>query len=252
MRASVQRSTKNSREAHTSQKRALLPRISLLTAVLLVVAILVAAAGGAALAALFSGNTPADLPTQVSDIGAPSDSSPEAGFARDMMVHHAQAVEMAEIVRDKTESEEIRTLATDIALTQQAQIGMMQGWLDVWGLSPTGTEPAMSWMGHPTEGPMPGMATPEEINRTMEAMSREHLVNFARIHLEPVGGSGVSGTATFEEVERGVRIDLDVEGLPKPGTTYLAHVHLGTCAAGEDSGHKLGEGGHQEEEGADH
>ena len=88
--------------------------------------------------------------------------------------------------------------------------------------------------------------------RTMEAMSREHLVNFARIHLEPVGGSGVSGTATFEEVERGVRIDLDVEGLPKPGTTYLAHIHPGTCAAGEDSGHKHGEGGHQEEEGADH
>jgi uncharacterized protein (DUF305 family) len=238
----------------------------------------------------------------------PGNDSAEAGFARDMMVHHAQAVEMAEIVRFKTESEEIRTLATDIALTQQAQIGMMQGWLDVWGLSPTGTEPAMSWMGHPTEGPMPGMATPEEINRlkdaqaaeadeqflwlmirhhraaipmaeailertdrpevrqlaeaiaasqrqeirTMEAMSREHLVNFARIHLEPVGDSGVSGTATFEEVERGVRIDLDVEGLPKPGTTYLAHIHPGTCAAGEDSGHKHGEGGHQEEEGADH
>jgi uncharacterized protein (DUF305 family) len=34
-----------------------------------------------------------------------------------MSVHHAQAVEMAEIVRDRTESEEVRTLATDIALT---------------------------------------------------------------------------------------------------------------------------------------
>jgi uncharacterized protein (DUF305 family) len=94
----------------------------------------------------------------------PGNDSPEAGFARDMMVHHAQAVQMAEIVRFKTESEEIRILATDIALTQQAQIGMMRGWLDVWGLPATGTEPAMSWMGHPTEGLMPGMATPEEIN----------------------------------------------------------------------------------------
>ncbi|HEV2743867.1 MAG TPA: DUF305 domain-containing protein, partial [Rubrobacter sp.] len=34
----------------------------------------------------------------------PGDGSAEAGFARDMSVHHAQAVEMAEIVRDKTES----------------------------------------------------------------------------------------------------------------------------------------------------
>ena len=95
----------------------------------------------------------------------PGDSSAEAGFARDMSVHHAQAVEMAEIVRDKTESEEMRIMAANIALTQQAQIGQMQGWLDVWGLPSTGTEPAMSWMGHPTEGRMPGMASPEEINR---------------------------------------------------------------------------------------
>ena len=64
-----------------------------------------------------------------------------------MMVHHAQAVEMAEIVRGKTESEDVGTLAPDIALTQQGQIGQMQGWLQVWGLSPTGSEPAMSWMG---------------------------------------------------------------------------------------------------------
>lgn len=99
----------------------------------------------------------------------PGDSSAEAGFARDMAVHHAQAVEMAEIVRDKTESGEIRTMAADMALTQQAQIGQMQGWLAVWGLPMTGAEPAMSWMGHPTEGRMPGMASPEEINRLRNA-----------------------------------------------------------------------------------
>jgi Domain of unknown function (DUF305) len=95
----------------------------------------------------------------------PGDDSAEAGFARDMMVHHAQAVEMAEIVRDRTENPLIRSLATDIALTQQAQIGQTQGWLDVWGLSPTGTEKPMAWMGHPMDGPMPGMASREEIDR---------------------------------------------------------------------------------------
>jgi uncharacterized protein (DUF305 family) len=95
----------------------------------------------------------------------PQEGSAEAGFARDMMVHHAQAVEMAEIVRDRTENPQIRTLATDIALTQQAQIGQMQGWLAVWDLSPTGTEKPMAWMGHPMDGPMPGMASQEEIDR---------------------------------------------------------------------------------------
>jgi uncharacterized protein (DUF305 family) len=99
----------------------------------------------------------------------PGDDSAEAGFARDMMVHHAQAVQMAEIVRDKTENDAMRLLTSDIALTQQAQIGMMQGWLGVWGLPIAETEPAMSWMGHPTEGLMPGMATPEELNLLSKA-----------------------------------------------------------------------------------
>jgi uncharacterized protein (DUF305 family) len=111
----------------------------------------------------------------------PGDDSAEAGFARDMMVHHAQAVEMAEIVRDKTESEDAGTMAPDIALTQQAQIGQMQGWLQVWGLSPTGTEPAMSWMGEPTNGLMPSMATPEEIRQLRDASSEEADVRFLQL-----------------------------------------------------------------------
>src|SRR5215213_5552344 len=119
---------------------------------LLLLAVVAILAAGVALAMLF-----ASLP--------PGNDSAEAGFARDMIVHHGQAVRMAEIIRDSTESDEMRLLATDIALGQQGQIGMMLGWLDVWGLPATGTEPAMSWMGHPTEGRMPGMASPEEINR---------------------------------------------------------------------------------------
>ena len=99
----------------------------------------------------------------------PDGNSAEAGFARDMAVHHAQAVQMAEIVQRRTESDEIRLLATDIALTQQGQIGQMQGWLAAWRLPQTGDEASMSWMGHPTDGPMPGMATPEEIS-TLETL----------------------------------------------------------------------------------
>jgi uncharacterized protein (DUF305 family) len=57
----------------------------------------------------------------------PGNDSAEAGFARDMIVHHAQAVQMAEIIRDKTNSDDMRLLAADISLTQQGQIGIMQG-----------------------------------------------------------------------------------------------------------------------------
>lgn len=102
----------------------------------------------------------------------PGDTSLEAGFARDMMVHHDQAVTMALLARDRTDDPVIRAMATDIVLTQQNQIGQMLGWLNLWGLPATGSEPPMSWMGHPTEGLMPGMATPQAI-ANLEGLSGE-------------------------------------------------------------------------------
>jgi uncharacterized protein (DUF305 family) len=111
----------------------------------------------------------------------PGNDSAEAGFARDMIVHHGQAVQMAEIVRDRTESDAVRLLASDISLTQQGQIGIMQGWLQVWGLPTTGPEPAMAWMGHPTGGLMPGMATPDEIARLGKLPPQRADVLFLRL-----------------------------------------------------------------------
>src|SRR3954451_23104280 len=78
--------------------------------------------------------------------GTPDDSSAEAGFARDMSVHHAQAVAMAEAIRDRTTDPELKLLATDIALGQQGQIGRMSGWLDEWGLNQTATATPMAWI----------------------------------------------------------------------------------------------------------
>jgi uncharacterized protein (DUF305 family) len=132
----------------------------------------------------------------------PADDSFEAGFARDMMVHHAQAVQMAEIVRDKTESPTMRTIATDMALTQQAQIGMMQGWLQVWGLPMASTTPAMGWMEHPTEGLMPGMATPEEINRLYEASPEEADVLFLRLMIPHHQAAIPMAEAILERTDR--------------------------------------------------
>src|SRR5688572_23851655 len=77
---------------------------------------------------------------------APGGDSAEAGFLRDMSDHHAQGVEMALILYDRTADESLLTLTTDIAMTQQGQIGTMQGWLDIWDLSPTGDDPTMAWM----------------------------------------------------------------------------------------------------------
>lgn len=96
----------------------------------------------------------------------PTADSADAGFARDMSVHHQQAVEMSFLVRDSTDDEEVRRLAYDIANTQANQRGMLLGWLDMWKLPKvaTGEEP-MAWMaadgGHAGMDGMAGMAGEE-------------------------------------------------------------------------------------------
>ena len=75
----------------------------------------------------------------------PGTDSPEAGFARDMQVHHAQAVEMAMDIYRTTDDESVRVLAYDIATTQSAQKGEFYDWLVKWNLPQSG-DPLMAWM----------------------------------------------------------------------------------------------------------
>ncbi|AVV43010.1 DUF305 domain-containing protein [Streptomyces sp. P3] len=102
---------------------------------------------------------------------APVADSADAGFARDMAVHHQQAVEMSYVVRDRTTDEEVRRLAYDIAQTQANQRGMLLGWLDLWGLPKVSSEPPMTWTGMRgmsggEDGAlMVGMATDAEMKR---------------------------------------------------------------------------------------
>ncbi|GLW97065.1 DUF305 domain-containing protein [Microtetraspora sp. NBRC 16547] len=126
---------------------------------------------------------------------APGDTSPEAGFARDMATHHAQAVEMAFAVRDASTDGPIRNLAYDIITTQSTQRGVFMGWLQQWGLDQASDRPPMAWMsghGHGgataqgaaqgmAQGAMPGMATPEEMDRLRAAKGRDAEILFLQL-----------------------------------------------------------------------
>ncbi|RFA20358.1 hypothetical protein B7R25_10260 [Subtercola boreus] len=80
----------------------------------------------------------------------PTTLSAEAGFARDMQVHHQQAIDMAMTVREQTTDPEIRQLAYDIATSQGQQAGQMYAWLNLWGLPQASPTPQMTWMTLPT------------------------------------------------------------------------------------------------------
>ncbi len=121
----------------------------------------------------------------------PGDGSPEAGFARDMSAHHAQAVEMALIEWDGTDHAELKSMSLDIVTSQQGQIGQMQAWLDGWGLSPSGDAAPMAWSagGHGAghgDGPhaMRGMATREQVGQLRGATGRARDILFTELMIE--------------------------------------------------------------------
>ena len=93
----------------------------------------------------------------------------DVGFARDMAVHHQQAVLMSELLRERGSDAELKAIAVDMVLTQTNQVGQMQGWLALWGEPFATDEPPMRWMGgshahHAADAPMTGMATQEQLN----------------------------------------------------------------------------------------
>ncbi|MEV7462798.1 DUF305 domain-containing protein [Streptomyces rubiginosohelvolus] len=125
-------------------------------------------------------------PSGASSQSAPAENSVDAGFARDMAIHHQQAVEMSFIVRDRTDDEDVRRLAYDIINTQANQRGMMLGWLEMWGLPKSAAGPPMKWMGHtvtPTDDGslMPGMATDAELAALTAAKDEKAEVLFLRL-----------------------------------------------------------------------
>lgn len=130
----------------------------------------------------------------------PDPGTVDIGFTQDMSAHHAQAVEMAGIALMRSTDPDVRRIAYDIMTTQQAQIGRMQGWLQLWGKPAQGLDGYMGWMtdtrggghdhggtdDHTMNGPtstMPGMATAAELAALRQATPAELDPMFLRLML---------------------------------------------------------------------
>jgi uncharacterized protein (DUF305 family) len=202
------------------------------TALLAVIAVGLVALGGGLSVALGIGRT--DPPTA---------ESVDAGFSRDMALHHLQGVEMANLALDRSEDPSVRGLAFDISATQTNQTGRMQGWLDLWGIPFTGGEP-MSWMGaggHTGHDPgmdlMPGMATEDELAELgtlsgpafdvefLRLMIRHHqggkeMAEYAAEHADVAAVRDLAGTivdSQSAETTLMVRMLTERGGTPLPG-----------------------------------
>ena len=157
--------------------------------------------------------------------GHPADDSVDAGFARDMQIHHGQAVEMSYAVTLATDDQGVRTMAYDIMTSQQGQIGRMSAWLDSWELSSYSPAPLMEWMGgvgegegheghegHEAEGGddgalMPGMATDAELEQLRQASGLDAEILFLQLMVEHHrGGADMASYAAEHAGEDEVRL----------------------------------------------
>jgi len=141
---------------------------------------------------------------------APRDDSAEAGFARDMATHHAQAVDMSFVVRDTSMDEELRTLASDIIVTQSTQRGIFMGWLQQWGLPQASARPRMAWMpGHVHSAPatdgavlMHGMASNGELRSLEDASGVDAEIRFLQLMIRHHEGGVIMARALMALSDR--------------------------------------------------
>jgi uncharacterized protein (DUF305 family) len=100
----------------------------------------------------------------------------DVAFMQGMIHHHAQALDMTELVPTHTHNAGLQKLAKRIELSQADEIQMMQRWLEGRGQQVPGRH------AHHMPGAtmMPGMLTAEEMNRLAEAKDAA----FDRLFLE--------------------------------------------------------------------
>jgi len=97
-------------------------------------------------------------------------------FMQGMIHHHAQAVDMTQLLATRTASDDMKKLALRIELSQNDEMKMMRRWLEVRGQDIPGPH-AHHMPGAPM---MPGMLSAEEMARLGAAKGTE----FDRLFLE--------------------------------------------------------------------
>lgn len=109
--------------------------------------------------------------TDLSKVGA---TAADIKFMQGMIGHHAQAVEMVELLFKNTTDPNMKMLGLRIKASQDDEINMMRAWLTDHGAEIPGPHHH-----HTKEGFMPGMLTQEE----MDALAAAKGVEFDRLFL---------------------------------------------------------------------
>ena len=111
--------------------------------------------------------------SEATDLAKASHTKADVEFMQGMIVHHQQAVEMSELVADRTNNEEVVTIASKILASQADEIEFMNEWLAARGEKTVMVGMDHSSMDHSAmdhskhamvdHSQMAGMATPDQM-----------------------------------------------------------------------------------------
>lgn len=112
----------------------------------------------------------------------PPVSPKDVEFMQGMIMHHAQAVEMTDLIESRTENKEIRRLGERIKKSQTDEINFMKRWLIIRNqpLMPDMKIGETDMSNHKHHTLMPGMLTP----RQMEELKKAKGAEFDRLFLK--------------------------------------------------------------------
>ena len=70
--------------------------------------------------------------SMVDDLKGKSGDALDIAFLDGMVVHHQQAIDMANIILERTKRPEIKQMAQDIISVQTKEVETIKGWLKAW------------------------------------------------------------------------------------------------------------------------
>jgi uncharacterized protein (DUF305 family) len=114
--------------------------------------------------------------TEASDLAGIRFTDADVKFMQGMISHHAQAIEMTQLLASRSGRDLMQRLARRIELSQEDEIVMMQEWLSSRGQVVTELDAHHA----PEWEPMPGMLTEQEMDRLEQAQA----VEFDQLFLE--------------------------------------------------------------------
>lgn len=165
--------------------------------------VLIAACGAPHASSPVSTGAPATS-SSAGSIANVSDS--DVSFAQQMIPHHQQAVEMADLALTRETSPEVKKLAEQIKAAQGPEIEMMSMWLQSWGAP---MEMGEDHSGHDMGGmDMSGMMSDDDMQALADAQGAE----FDRMWLEMMIAHHQGAISMAEQV-KGASSNADVTSL---------------------------------------